>query len=107
METKTLSQERRFPETALEFAKRIKSAVSNRKQMLSSQREDPEIKKLKTQLSEVRREINIIRSQFNEAGEPECVAYYAYLLKANEAKYDYLLRMAREHEAKCTKQDQA
>ena len=52
------------------------------------------------QLSEVRREINILHTQFNEAREPECVAYYAYLLKANEAKYDYLLRMARERDAK-------
>lgn len=107
MESKTLTQERSFPEAIGEFAGRIKNAVAGRKKNPSVPQEEFEIKKLKKQLSEVRREINILHSQFNEAGEPECVAYYAYLLKANEAKYDYLLRMAREHEAKTNKQGRA
>jgi hypothetical protein len=55
-----------------------------------------ELCNIKRQLGETRREITTISAQFNDASEPECIAYYAYLLKATEAKYDYLLRLARE-----------
>lgn len=100
MESKTLPQEKSIMGSAGDFAEKLRNAAAKRKKNAALQRENQELKKLKTQLNEVRREINILHSQFNEAGEPECVAYYAYLLKANEAKYDYLLRMAREQEAR-------
>lgn len=58
-----------------------------------------ELQRLKDQLGSVKREITTINAQFNDASEPECIAYYAYLLKATEAKYDYLLRLARESAA--------
>jgi hypothetical protein len=70
---------------------------------LAEKARNDELFRLKTELCSVRKEINTITAQFNDACEPECIAYYAYLLKATEAKYDYLLRLARESVAETEK----
>ncbi len=76
-----ISRLRRTPLTEEELAEKAKA---------------DELSRIKAEIGAVQREINTINAQFNDASEPECIAYYAYLLKATEAKYDYLLRLARE-----------
>jgi len=99
MSAKTLPIGKNIVGAATELAAKIKTAATARRKDAAAIKENAELDKIKSELRAVRRDINTITSQFNEAGEPECVAYYAYLLKANEAKYDYLLRRARECEA--------
>ena len=80
-------------------ANRKKNAAEEEALTPEQKKKAEELQRLKDQLGSVKREITTINAQFNDASEPECIAYYAYLLKATEAKYDYLLRLAREYAA--------
>ena len=81
-----------------ELTERLKLKKNSEKDETTyeERKKQEELQNIKDRLDSVRREISTIGAQFNDASEPECIAYYAYLLKATEAKYDYLLRLARE-----------
>ncbi len=51
---------------------------------------------LQEAIVEVRRELDVARNGFQNASEPELVDAAAFQIKSLEARYSYLLRVARE-----------
>lgn len=51
---------------------------------------------LQEAIVEVRRGLNAARNEFQNASEPELVDAAAFQIKSLEARYSYLLRVARE-----------
>ena len=101
MRTKTLPKIKIWANAAAGLAERTKRRRAPITEEELEQKIHAEyMQRLKSQLGDVRKEIQTVNAQFNDASEPECIAYYAYLLKATEAKYDYLLRLSREAAAK-------
>ncbi len=53
-------------------------------------------------IADVRRDIEVARNGFQNASEPELVDAAAFEIKALEARYSYLLRLAREEGCEVT-----
>ncbi len=53
-------------------------------------------------IADVRRDMEVARNGFQNASEPELVDAAAFEIKALEARYSYLLRLAREEGCEVT-----
>lgn len=74
----------------------IKTVFSKEKITEVSIEESSDIEDLIESIKNVRKDWMCANSNFNYANDPESIDYYAYMIKACQVRYDYLIKKAKE-----------
>jgi len=76
--------------------------IREKKTMKPKEKNEDDIDELLENLRKARNEWMIASTNYEFAHEDELIDYYAYLIKASQIKYDYLLKKVKEKGAKLT-----
>ncbi len=76
--------------------KRLDSVLLNKKKCPQMEQDSKEAKEVIFNLHQAKQELDIANNNFKFAQEQELIDYYIYQMKAAEARYQYLLKEAKE-----------